>query len=60
MEKRTHEPGPHRSTSEAAFTELRNEVAARNELAHRAALKLRVARDARRNLVRRQQEDRLD
>lgn len=45
MTKPTHEPGPGRSTSEAAFNEVRKEIAQRNERAHQAARKLRTARD---------------
>jgi hypothetical protein len=40
-----HEPGPGRSTSEAAFNVIRKEVAESNERAHQAARKLRVARE---------------
>ncbi|MFL5824259.1 MAG: hypothetical protein ACJ764_12560 [Solirubrobacteraceae bacterium] len=38
-------PGPGRSTSEAALNEIKREVARRNEEAHKAARKLRVAQD---------------
>jgi len=38
-------PGPGRSTSEAAFNEIKKQVARRNEEAHKAARKLRSARD---------------
>jgi hypothetical protein len=38
-------PGPGRSTSESAFNELKKQVARRNEEAHKAARKLRAARD---------------
>ena len=43
--KQTHEPGPGRSTSEAAFAELKKEIAQRNEQAHKEARKVRVARE---------------
>ena len=43
--KQNHEPGPGRSTSEAAFNEVRKEIAQRNERAHQAARKLRTIRD---------------
>jgi hypothetical protein len=45
MAKQPQEPGPGRSTSEAAFNELRKEIAQRNERAQQAARKLRAARD---------------
>ena len=38
-------PGPGRSTSEAALNEVKREVARRNEEAHKAARKLRAARE---------------
>lgn len=38
-------PGPGRSTSEAAFNEVKREVARRNEEAHKVAQKLRVEKD---------------
>ena len=37
MTKQIHEPGPGRSTSQAAFDDLREEIAQRNERAHREA-----------------------
>jgi hypothetical protein len=40
-----HSPGPGRSTSEAALNEVKREVARRNEEAHKAARKLRAARE---------------
>jgi hypothetical protein len=43
--KQNHEPGPGRSTSEAAFNEVRKEIAQRNEQAHQVARKLRTVRD---------------
>ncbi len=43
--KQPQEPGPGRSTSEAAFNEVRKEIAQRNERAHLAARKLRAVRD---------------
>jgi hypothetical protein len=45
MAKEVQEPGPGRSTSEAAFNDLRKEVAQRNERAHQAARKLRTIRE---------------
>jgi hypothetical protein len=56
MTKPTHEPGPGRSTSEAAFNEVRKEIAQRNERAHQAARKLRTARD-RAQALRRRRDD---
>jgi hypothetical protein len=51
-------PGPGRSTSEAAFNEIRKQVAHRNEEAHKAARKLRIARD-REQIAERRRTDRL-
>jgi hypothetical protein len=45
MTKQTNEPGPGRSTSDAAFTELRKEIAQRNDRTQREARKLRTARE---------------
>jgi hypothetical protein len=58
MPKQTqsHEPGPGRSTSEAAFNELRKEIAQRNERAQQAARKLRAARDREQTLRRRRHD----
>jgi hypothetical protein len=50
------EPGPGRSTSEAAFNEVRRDVAERNEKAHQEARKLRAARE-REQRVRRSDRD---
>ena len=41
----SNSPGPGRSTAEAAFNEIKREVARRNEEAHKAARKVRAARD---------------
>jgi hypothetical protein len=38
-------PGPGRSTSDAAFNELKKQIARRNEEAHKAARKRRVERE---------------
>jgi hypothetical protein len=43
--KQTYQPGPGRSTSDAAFTELKKEIAQRNEHAQKEARKLRAARE---------------
>jgi hypothetical protein len=50
-------PGPGRSTSEAAFDEVKREVARRNEEAHKAARKLRAEKE-KRALVERRKWDR--
>ena len=39
-------PGPGRSTSKAAFDQLTKKIAERNELAHKAAKKLREKKDS--------------
>jgi hypothetical protein len=46
-------PGPGRSTSEAAFNEVKREVARRNEETHKAAQKVRAEKDKRRLAERR-------
>jgi hypothetical protein len=51
-----HEPGPGRSTADAAFNEIKKAVAASNEAAHKQALKLRQERDRKQVLLRRQQD----
>ena len=50
------EPGPGRSTSEAAFNDLRRSIAESNERAHQEARKLRAARD-REQMLRRRERD---
>jgi hypothetical protein len=50
------EPGPGRSTSDAAFNELRKEIAQRNEQAYQDARKRRAARE-REQLLRRCERD---
>ena len=50
------EPGPGRSTSDAAFNQLRKEIAQRNEQAHQEARKRRAARE-REQLLRRRERD---
>ena len=40
-----NQPGPGRSTSEAALNALKKEIAERNELAFKKARKLRAARE---------------
>jgi hypothetical protein len=41
----THEPGPGRSTADAALSALKKEVAQRNEQAQKEARKVRAARE---------------
>jgi hypothetical protein len=43
--QQAHEPGPGRSTSEAAFAELKKEIAQRNEQAQKEARRIRAARE---------------
>ena len=43
--KQIHEPGPGRSTSDAAFAELKKEIAERNDQAQKEARKIRTARE---------------
>jgi hypothetical protein len=50
------EPGPGRSTSEAAFNEARREIAQRNEQASQEARKRRAAREQEQILRRRQRD----
>ena len=50
-------PGPGRSTSEAAFNEVKKEVARRNEEAHKEARKRRTAREQE-QMKRRRERDR--
>jgi hypothetical protein len=40
-----HQPGPGRSTSEAAFADLKKEIAQRNDQAQKEARKIRTARE---------------
>jgi hypothetical protein len=54
--KQTHEPGPGRSTSDAAFTARTKDIAERNERAQKEARKLRAAREQE-QLRRRRQND---
>ena len=56
MTKQTHEPGPGRSTSDAAFIALKKEIAQRNENAQKEARKIRTAREQE-QVRRRRQED---
>ncbi|HWF49422.1 MAG TPA: hypothetical protein VG294_02165 [Solirubrobacteraceae bacterium] len=56
MSSEKNEPGPGRSTAEAAFNEIKRDIAQRNEQAHKNALKLRLERDRKQALLRRQQD----
>ena len=56
MTNQTHQPGPGRSTSDAAFAALKKEIAQRNELAQKEARKRRTAREQE-QVRRRRQED---
>lgn len=51
-------PGPGRSTADEALREVKKQVALRNEEAHKAARKLRAAREKER-VARRRELDRL-
>jgi hypothetical protein len=53
MTKRTHEPGPGRSTADAAFNDVKKAIAERNDAAQKEARKLRVAREAEQAAARR-------
>jgi hypothetical protein len=56
MTKQNQEPGPGRATSDAAFNDLRKEIAERNQRAHNEARKLRTAREQRQVRARRQRD----
>jgi hypothetical protein len=56
MPKQIQEPGPGRSTSEAAFNDLTKEIAQRNERVHKEARKLRAVRDREQVLKHRQRD----
>lgn len=58
MPKQTHEPGPGRSTADAAFSALTKEIAERNEQAQKEGRKLRAAREQEKLRRRRADEDR--
>jgi hypothetical protein len=54
--KQTHEPGPGRSTSEAAFGALTKDIAQRNEQAQKEARKVRARREREQARTRRQND----
>ena len=56
MPKQIQEPGAGRSSADAAFDELRREIAKRNELAQQKARKIRDARDREQILARRERD----
>ncbi len=56
MTEQSHQPGPGRSTADAAFTALTKEIAQRNEQAQKEARKLRSAREQEQVRRRRQQD----
>ncbi len=56
MTKQANDPGPGRSTSDAAFSARKKEIAQRNEQAQKEARKLRAAREEA-QARRRQQEN---
>lgn len=49
-------PGPGRSTADAAFDEVRKNIARRNEQAHKAAREARAAREQRQLALRRERD----
>ena len=51
-----NKPGPGRSTADAAFNELKKEIARRNEEAHKAARKLRTEREQKKLAERRKRD----
>ena len=57
MTDKVHEPGHGRATAEAAFNDLRKQIAERNEEVQKAARKLRTAREDR-ELAERRARDR--
>jgi len=54
--KQTHEPGPGRSTSNAAFNALTKEIAEANERAQKVARKVRTAREQEQARKRREED----
>lgn len=56
MAAQPHSPGPGRSTADAAFDEVKKEIARRNEQAHQAARKARTAREQNQLAVRRERD----
>jgi hypothetical protein len=56
MAQPAQEPGAGRSTSSTTFNDLKKAIAQRNDLAHKAARKLRSAREREQTLRRRRQD----
>ena len=56
MTKQTYEPGPGRSTSDAAFAAIKKDIAQRNEQTQKEARQLRAARE-REQMRKRRQDD---
>jgi hypothetical protein len=56
MTEKDHQPGHGRMTAESAFNDVRKQVAARNEEAHKAARKIRVKREDRELIERRERD----
>jgi hypothetical protein len=56
MTEKDHQPGPGRATGESAFNDLRKQIAARNEEAHKVARKIRAKRDDRLLMERRERD----
>jgi hypothetical protein len=56
MPNQNLEPGPGRSTADAAFNAIKKDIAERNEQAHKAATKLRLEKDRKQALLRRQRD----
>lgn len=56
MTKQTHEPGPGRTTADAAFAEVTREIAKQNERFQEKARKLRTAREQEQIRQRRQRD----
>jgi hypothetical protein len=54
--KQIQEPGPGRSTADAAFLALTKDIAERNENAQKEARKLRAARELEQRRKRREQD----
>jgi hypothetical protein len=58
MAKQAQEPGPGRSTADAALIALKKEIAERNDKAQREARKLRAARELEQVRMRRHEDPR--
>ena len=56
MDEEDSQPQPARISAQAAFDHVRKEIAARNEATHKAAHKLRAAREKRKAAERRERD----